>query len=125
MTLLDEWVDKAEGDYKTAVIINRPRKEPQYDSVCYHCQQSAEKYLKAYLIRRGAVPRRTHDLEDLLTDCVVYDSTLSSLLSLVRFLDPFSVQFRYPGDGATAILARDALSTLRKFRRVMRRKMGL
>jgi hypothetical protein len=125
VTLLDEWVAKAEGDYKTAVILNRPRKDPQFDSVCYHCQPSAEKYLKAYLIQHASVPRRTHDLEDLLTDRAALDPGLSSLLPLVRFLVPFSVQFRNPGDGATAILAHDALSTLHEFRRKMRRKMGL
>lgn len=101
MTLLEEWIDKAEGDYKSAVILNRTRKETPYDSVCYHCQQSAEKYLKAYLIQQGAIPRRTHDLEVLLFECTSYDASMSSLLPIVRLLDPFSVQFRYPGDAAT------------------------
>ena len=56
MTLLDEWVEKAEGDYRAAVILNRIRKEPVPDGVCYHCQQSAEKYLKAFLIFCGVAP---------------------------------------------------------------------
>jgi HEPN domain-containing protein len=125
VTLFEEWVDKAEGDYETAAILNRPRKQPQYDAVCYHCQQSAEKYLKAYLIWQSAIPRHTHNLQGLLVDCVSYDTTLLVLQSLVRFLDPFSVQFRYPGDAATQVLAKDALSTLRSLRRILRRKMGL
>ena len=115
---------KGGGDYKSAVIINRTRKDTPYDAICYHCQQSAEKYLKAYLIQQGTVPRRTHDLEDLLTICVTYEAKLSALLPLVRFLDPFSVQFRYPGDAATELQARDALSTLRRLRRSMRRILG-
>jgi len=113
VTLLDEWIEKAEGDYKTAVIINRPRKEPQHDAACYHCQQSAEKYLKAFLILQGVTPKHTHDLEDLLTECTRYDASLTVLLPLVRFLKPFSVQFRYPGDTATATLAKGALDALR------------
>jgi HEPN domain-containing protein len=124
VTLHEEWVDKEEGDYKSAVIINRTRKETAYDAVCYHCQQCAEKYLKAYLIQQGTVPRRTHDLEVLLSECANYDANLSALLPLVRLLDPFSVQFRYPGDEATEAQAKDALATLRRMRRVVRRKMG-
>lgn len=44
-----EWVTKAEGDYLTAVREARIRKSPNYDAVCFHSQQAAEKYLKAYL----------------------------------------------------------------------------
>ena len=125
VTLLEEWVAKAEGDYKTAVILMRQRKEPQYDAVCYHCQQSTEKYLKAYLIKQGVVPQRTHDLRDLLRECINHDTGLSVLWPDVRFLGPFSVQFRYPGDNATDIQAKDALATLRRLRKIMRRKLGL
>ena len=58
MSLLDEWVDKAEADYKSAVALHRRRKEPLPDVVCYHCQQCVEKYLKAYLIAQGSTPPR-------------------------------------------------------------------
>jgi len=44
-----EWVDKAEGDLITARREYRARKSPNYDAVCFHAQQAAEKYLKAYL----------------------------------------------------------------------------
>lgn len=48
-----EWVEKAEGDYLTAkreVVVDE---SPNYDAVCFHCQQSAEKYLKARLQGAG------------------------------------------------------------------------
>ena len=66
MTLADEWVEKAEADYKAAAALNRRRKEPLPDIVCYHCQQSAEKYLKAYLIAQSMPPPHIHDLVQLL-----------------------------------------------------------
>ena len=47
MSLLAEWVDKAEADYQSAVALGRRRKAPLPDIVCYHCQQCVEKYLKA------------------------------------------------------------------------------
>ena len=109
MSLFDEWIEKAEGDYRSAVALNRIRKMPVSDAVCYHCQQSAEKYLKAYLINRSVNPRRIHSLESLLNDCVAFDSSLMSLLPLVRIIDPYSVEFRYPGNSATSDEAKEAV----------------
>jgi len=42
-----EWINKAEGDWATANRENQVRKNPNYDAVCFHAQQCAEKYLKA------------------------------------------------------------------------------
>lgn len=44
-----DWIAKAEADYLAAVDLARRRKLPLHDMVCFHCQQSAEKYLKARL----------------------------------------------------------------------------
>ncbi|MHB8282277.1 MAG: HEPN domain-containing protein [bacterium] len=46
------WIIKAENDLKIAkdeMITN----EPATDAVCFHAQQCAEKYLKAYLVFNG------------------------------------------------------------------------
>lgn len=125
MTLLDEWVEKAEADYRGAVSLNRPRKEPVPDLVCFHSQQCAEKYLKAYLIHQGAVPDCTHKLEELLKECAVHDAALTALLPLVQILDQWSVDPRYPGVAATVIQAQEAVKTARSLRRALRKKIGL
>jgi hypothetical protein len=91
VSLLDEWIEKAEADYKSAVALQRRRKEPLPDIVCYHCQQCVEKYLKAYLIAQGSTPPRIHDLEDLLNLCALYDATLTARLPLVHVLNPYGV----------------------------------
>mgnify|MGYP001806146018 FL=1 len=44
-----EWVDKAEGDFTTALRELRGRKSPNYDAACFHAQPCVEKYLKARL----------------------------------------------------------------------------
>jgi hypothetical protein len=44
-----EWIDKAEGDWSSAQREARARKNPNYDSACFHAQQCVEKYLKARL----------------------------------------------------------------------------
>ena len=42
-----EWIDKAEGDFDVAGLVLRAELRPNYDAVCFHCQQCIEKLLKA------------------------------------------------------------------------------
>lgn len=44
-----EWIAKAEADYATMLRESRVEENPNWDAVCFHAQQSAEKYLKAKL----------------------------------------------------------------------------
>ena len=125
MSLLDEWVEKAEADYKSAVALHRRRKEPLPDVVCYHCQQCVEKYLKAYLIAQGTTPPRIHDVEDLLNLYALHDATLTPRLPLVQVLNPHAVLIRYPGMTATVAEAKDAINAVRRLRTVVRRKLRL
>jgi HEPN domain-containing protein len=125
VTSVDEWVEKAEADYMGAVDMNRRRKYPLPDLVCFHCQQSAEKYRKAFLIAHGATPPHIHDLEDLLAECAIYDLSLAALHPLVVELDPYSVRFRYPGASTTVAEADSALRSLRRLRRTLRKRLGV
>ncbi|SRR6266545_6275408 len=59
-----KWVRKAEEDMEGARELGA-RKPPLRDLVCFHCQQAAEKYLKALLQELGAVVPKTHELEEL------------------------------------------------------------
>ena len=56
-----QWLAKARNDLLNADN-NLASKEIPYDTVCFHCQQAAEKLLKAYLIGNGHAPPITHDL---------------------------------------------------------------
>jgi HEPN domain-containing protein len=53
----DEWIERAEEDFHQAQSALRQRKYPAYHSTCFHSQQCAEKYLKAFLISSGLIPR--------------------------------------------------------------------
>jgi HEPN domain-containing protein len=64
--LMQEWVSKAEGDFASAGRELRARKDPNYDSACFHAQQCAEKYFKAKLTEADITFRRSHDLIMLL-----------------------------------------------------------
>ena len=124
MSLLEEWVEKAEADYQSAVALHRRRKVPLSDVVCYHCQQCVEKYLKAYLLAQGSTPPRIHDLEDLLHLCAFHDATLTTRLPLVQVLNPYAVLIRYPGMTATVAEAKEAVHAMRRLRTILRRKLG-
>jgi HEPN domain-containing protein len=61
-----EWVYKAEGDFATAEREFQVKDTPNYDGICFHCQQCAEKYLKARLQEANIPFSKIHDLSALL-----------------------------------------------------------
>jgi len=69
-----------------------------FHTVCYMCQGSAEKYLKAYLLWQGWSLKRTHDLSELLNVCTKYDLIFLSLVSDCQVLNEYITEGRYPGD---------------------------
>jgi HEPN domain-containing protein len=44
------WIKKAENDLITAKNSLNIKPEPPLDTICFHAQQCAEKYLKAFLV---------------------------------------------------------------------------
>jgi HEPN domain-containing protein len=80
-----------------------------HNLVCFCCQQSAEKYLKAILVERGRSAPRTHNLEDLLGLLLPDYPQLRSLRRGLKFLIQFAVEARYPGFNASKPQAAAAL----------------
>ena len=74
-----------------------PRQRP-IEIILYHCQQGAEKALKAFMVQNGQFPPKTHDLTELRLICKQWDShfTNKRLVNHCDFLDPFGVVVRYP-----------------------------
>jgi HEPN domain-containing protein len=69
---------------------------PFYDVAVYHCQQAAEKAVKAFLVHHGRPFQKTHDIEVLLDRAVEVDSSLSRLADAADALTPYATRFRYP-----------------------------
>jgi HEPN domain-containing protein len=120
-----EWVSIAEGDFATAQRELRARKNPNYDSACFHAQQCAEKYLKARMQEGGRPFRKTHDLIALLDSVLGLEPLWEPMRAGLRALTVFAVDVRYPGERATRANAREALSICRRFRRIARSSLGL
>jgi HEPN domain-containing protein len=72
--------------------------EPLLDTAVYHCQQAAEKVLKAYLTAHGVVFSKIHLLSPILSLCADIDSSFVELSDSAELLTPLATEFRYPGD---------------------------
>lgn len=87
-----KWIDKAEHDMLAAEHIAALAEAGLTDIICFHCQQCAEKYLKALLV----FPK-THDLRTLV-ELAQKHCTLKLKLSDVIPLNRYVIEERYPGD---------------------------
>ncbi|MCS6950284.1 MAG: HEPN domain-containing protein [bacterium] len=94
--LVREWVRKAENDWKIA-LHDMQSDDPTPDMVCYHMQQCVEKYLKAYLVLHQIPFRRTHDIAELLEQCIGIDAEFATLYDWnADTLSAYGVEVRYP-----------------------------
>ena len=105
-----EWISKAEGDWNGCRrLIPPPQNIRNYDGVCFHTQQCAEKHLKGRLEEAGIAFGKTHDLArpfELDSDggadpTILHQDAIS--------LTDFAVDYRYPGSSATKTDAKESL----------------
>lgn len=90
------WFQKAENDLLN--VENNLRAESYAsDTVCFHCQQAAEKYLKGFLAWHEVPFAKIHDLLELLKQVqTIAGVDAESLRPYLLLLDPYSVGIRYP-----------------------------
>jgi HEPN domain-containing protein len=89
-------VGKAEGDYRFADLALTGAKA-FHDHVAFHCQQAAEKYLKAILNELGHFIPKTRNLETLLDELLPLVSGLKGQRRSLRALTSYAVESRYLG----------------------------
>jgi len=115
---------QGERDYQAATLLTRSD-DHFHDQVCFHCQQSAEKYLKALLQELGLPVPRTHNLLALRTLLLPHHGFVRSLRRGLEFLSRFAVGPRYPLYDASKRQAASALRWAGKVRRACRDLLGL
>jgi len=96
--ILQQWLEKGNDDLRAAEYLSTMHHPTPDEIICYHCQQSAEKYLKAFIFSQDIEPEKTHDLEYLLEICIKYNSEFSSLLSNAYILKRYAILPRYPNE---------------------------
>jgi HEPN domain-containing protein len=89
------WMVKAWRDLETArrAATGKP---PFYDVAVYHCQQSAEKAVKAFLVHHGKAYEKTHDIEVLVDLACEIEASFGKLTDAADALTPYATRFRYP-----------------------------
>ncbi|MCL1931758.1 MAG: HEPN domain-containing protein [Treponema sp.] len=90
-----EWFYFADADFDSAIILNEAYRKHN-EIICYHCQQAAEKYLKAVLCYNGVIPPKIHVLETLCALCSEFDPSFNQIAKDCAYLSPFAVRARYP-----------------------------
>ena len=88
-------LEKARRDLKLA---QKELREPESltDIICFHAQQAAEKYFKAYLVWNEIEFPKAHALEQLALLAAQKDPDFSTITDKVVLLTPYAVETRYP-----------------------------
>jgi HEPN domain-containing protein len=90
-----EWQRFAAMDLNSAEYLLNMHPVP-VEIICYHCQQSAEKHLKGYLVLCGKNPPKIHDLDELCKLCSELSDTFKDIADQCSDLTAYGVQPRYP-----------------------------
>jgi HEPN domain-containing protein len=108
------WLRKAESDLATAEVCIKAN--TGLDSACFHCQQAAEKSLKAWLIAQDQPFPLIHDLEELIALCATRESRFNELANDAAALNPFAITVRYDAEfWPSTEEAAEALARARRF----------
>ena len=90
-SLVKEWFKLANKDLKAA---KRLYKDFNH-IVCFHCQQSSEKYIKGFLLLLQIDFRKSHDLTYLLE--LLNEEIPDNIMLAAEYLNEYAVEARYPG----------------------------
>lgn len=116
------WMRKAAVDLRAArALLNAGIPGP----ALFHCQQAAEKSLKAFLTWHKVIFRRVHDLEETGALCVSIDPALAPVVKRAEPLTAFAWKLRYPGDLSDPEMseAEDGLEIARQVFNEIRRRL--
>jgi HEPN domain-containing protein len=95
--LVKNWFIKAQHDLLAAQKLSSDA-EIYGDIAIYHCQQSAEKAIKGFLILHDQTFPRTHDVRLLLQLAIAINPNLQQHQEASELLTPYATEFRYPSD---------------------------
>jgi len=94
--LVRDWLTRANHDLRSARLL-AAAEAPPLDVAIYHCQQTAEKSVKAWLQGQDEPFPKTHDIDELVKRAAVSCPDFSKLEQAAEVLTPYATAFRYPG----------------------------
>jgi len=125
--LIQAWLDKAASDLRNAeIVLASGNNDLPTDTVCFHCQQAAEKYLKAFLTSRNTPFPPSHNLSDLIAIAAKVNPDFALILEKAESLSPYAVSIRYPDDYWMPTLseAQEALATAREIKQFILQRLN-
>ena len=111
-----EWIVYANRDLDTAKHLNNTMRPKPFEIICYHSQQAAEKFLKAFLFCSSVTPPKTHDLNTLCEMCEELNDSFSEIALQCGSLTKYGIAPRYPYE--LEITDEDAESALCKSEKI-------
>lgn len=96
-TLVRKWLKKARRDLLSAKRL-AGGKEPYLDTAIYHCQQTAEKAVKGWLVYQDQSFEKTHDLRLLVTLASEIEPKFTEWFDVAEQVSPYATAYRYPGE---------------------------
>jgi HEPN domain-containing protein len=96
LELVRDWLSRARQDLRGATILAAAEDAP-LDIAIYHCQQAAEKAVKAYLQWRDEPFAKTHNLRALVIEAAALEDGFDAFDKPAEILTPYVSAFRYPG----------------------------
>jgi HEPN domain-containing protein len=121
------WVEKANQDFKTVEILLQSNEGPP-GIICFHCQQTAEKLLKAFLVGKSIEFPRSHDLLLLIERYILpVDKSFQNVIPAATELTGFATSTRYPDmdDQLDINTAREAYKSMLEIKSFVLGKINL
>jgi len=95
LDFIKEWIYEGNNDLGLAEFV-MDNGGKYYDLVCFHCQQAAEKFLKAYIIYLRLYYKKVHDLTYLLRVVKKKRDVPETLYDKAEMLEAYAIDSRYP-----------------------------
>jgi len=94
--VVQEWLLIAYEDYDAAQYLFDNKCPKPLTIICYHCQQSAEKSLKAFLCASGVDIPKTHEIGLLCRCCYELNESFADFFVDCEELEIYATNTRYP-----------------------------
>ena len=94
--IVNEWLEIAHEDYDIAQYLYDNKFPKPLEIICYHCQQSAEKSLKAYICANDIEVSKVHEVGLLCRQCSELDASFLDFHEDCEDLELYATRTRYP-----------------------------
>ena len=96
MAYAKKWLEYAQKDYDFAAKIEKHFWPKDLEQICYHCQQGAEKALKAVLAYNEVDIPKIHVIGKLMEACKQFDETFQMDRKIANVMTGYATLSRYP-----------------------------